>query len=255
MKLTSNRTVILGNRSRLPNTEETNLTVGESAGHRFGPPAPISLKGNGVVRVTGSYVYRDRIDTPGDTLVADIMAWDLRNASFDPDGDGAGNDFPELLFAPPVAACNFLFDGTSYTRQTSAGAVSIIADPVTGVIITTPPGNWTEISNPAANVLATITHAAGAGGEVHVCTGITATLAAGATASAIVNVFLRDGLTTAGTILWTGVMAVLAGDSKDISLSGLSIPGTADTAMTLEFSGAGGATTVENVTLTGYTAL
>lgn len=254
MRMQSNKSLILGQASRRPNEDETNLAVGEAAGYEHGVPAPISLKGNGVVRIIGSYVYRDRIDTPGDTLVQDIMGWDLRNASFDPDGDSGGaGDFPELLFAPPVAACNFLFDGTSYTRQASAGAASVAADPTVGAMLVTAPGEWSEQNNPAANMQATTTHAAGAAGERHICKSIHGSLAAGATASAIVKLFLRDGLTGAGPVLWAGVLACPIGDSREITISGLNIVGSLATAMTLEFNLAPGATVFETISLTGYT--
>lgn len=254
MRLQSNKSLILGQASRRPNEDETNLAVGEAAGYEHGVPAPISLKGNGVVRIIGSYVYRDRIDTPGDTLVQDIMGWDLRNASFDPDGDSGGaGDFPELLFAPPVAACNFLFDGTSYTRQASAGAASVAADPVTGAMLVTQPGNWSQNNTPGINIQGTTTRAAGAAGVRHICTSIHATLAMdAASVPGFLLVNLRDGISGAGTILWSAVVIGTIGETFQIELSSLSIVGSAATAMTLEWNGGGGVNSRESVAITGY---
>lgn len=253
MKNASNRTIILGQASQKPETDDTNLTTGISDLFRFGVPGPLSLYGNGVLRVAGSYIYRDRIDTPGDTLIADIMAWDLRNASFDPDGDG-GPNFPELLFAPPVASIPFLWDGTSYTRQAVAGAASLAADPVVGALLVTEPGEWTEFLEPAVAVVATITRAAGGAAERHVCKGISGHCAAASGApSGLVFLRLRDGAAGAGAILWSGVMDAVAGTTVMVNLSGLNILGSLATAMTLEFSAAPGAGAQQTVTLTGIT--
>ena len=112
--------------------------------------------------------------------------------------------------------------------------------------------SWTVNSAPAANTQATASKAARAGAR-HVCTGITATLSAGSANSSQVTVNLRDGATGAGTVLWTGVLNASANTSAPpIELSGLQIMGSVNTAMTLEFSAAGGAATLEAVSLQGF---
>jgi hypothetical protein len=113
------------------------------------------------------------------------------------------------------------------------------------------PAEWAVQHQPAANTQATISKAADAGGR-HIATGLTVALA-GTSASGLVTVNLRDGATGAGDILWSATMIVLAGDSKSVSLGGMSIEGTKNTAMTLEFDAAGGAATEETVSLVGYT--
>lgn len=115
---------------------------------------------------------------------------------------------------------------------------------------------WTAVHAPAANTQATASRAAGAAGVRHVCRGLTATLAAGAVAPAAiqVNVVLRDGASGAGTVLWAAAMALPAtagATAAPLSVMDMWIVGTAATAMTLEFSAAGGANTVEAVTLVG----
>lgn len=117
--------------------------------------------------------------------------------------------------------------------------------------------SWTLVSAPAANTQATVTKAAGGAGIRHVCTAITATLVAGTTAPAAaqVTVNLRDGATGAGNVLWTGQMALTATagtQATPLQISGLNILGSANTPMTLEFSAAGGANTLESVSLQGY---
>ena len=106
---------------------------------------------------------------------------------------------------------------------------------------------------PAANAQATISKAAGAAGVRHVCTGITVMLVAGATAPAAINVSvsLIDGATAGTTYLWRATISLpaTAGASNGIALSNLWLPGTAATAMTLEFSAAGGANVIESVSM------
>lgn len=111
---------------------------------------------------------------------------------------------------------------------------------------------WTVVHEPAANTQAVATKAAGAAGVRHMCTAITATIAASAAPTAVVvSVRLRDG--AGGPVLWSAVLALTAtaGDRSGVAQSGLRIPGSAATAMVLEFSAAGGANTNEAVTLSG----
>lgn len=116
-------------------------------------------------------------------------------------------------------------------------------------------GDWTQVHEPAANVQATTSKAAGAAGVRHVCTGITATIVATTVAPSAVQlvVRLRDGASGAGTVIWAAVMSLpaTAGAMNGVTRTGLFIRGTAATAMTLEFSGAGGANTIEAVSMEG----
>jgi len=105
---------------------------------------------------------------------------------------------------------------------------------------------------PAANTKATITRAAAGAGKRNVCTGLTVTFCAGATAPTAVqvSVALIDGASGGTTYLWGPHVISLpatAGAMNGIARDGLYIPGTANTAMTLEFSAAGGANTIEAV--------
>ena len=126
-----------------------------------------------------------------------------------------------------------------------------------GRLITRPwgAGDWTQVHTPAANTRATTTRSAGASGVRHVATGFTVTLAAGTTAPAAVTltVELRDGASGAGTILWQSRLNLGAttGVTNSITVTNLNLRGTAATAMTLEFSAAGGANTFESVSLQG----
>lgn len=121
-------------------------------------------------------------------------------------------------------------------------------------VLPLPAANVTASAHvPAANTQATISHAAGGAGVKRVCTSLSCVLAANTTApsAAAVSVALRDGASGAGTVLWshTMVLSAVAGAMNGIALADLWIPGTANTAMTLEFSGAAGANTFESVSL------
>lgn len=123
--------------------------------------------------------------------------------------------------------------------------------------VATTPGQWSVVHAPAAATQATASRAAKAGFR-HVAQTVTATLAAGTTvpgAATQVTVNLRDGATGAGTIIWSAQIALpatIAATAQPIILSGLNLVGSVNTAMTLEFSGAGATNTFEAVTLTGY---
>jgi hypothetical protein len=105
-------------------------------------------------------------------------------------------------------------------------------------------------NTPGAAAQATITKAAVAGVR-HICDSITATIACSGTAQTPINVVLRDGLTGVGAILWSAKLAAPINGMADIELNGLSIPGTAGNAMTLEFTGAGAAATEQAVSMIG----
>jgi len=115
-----------------------------------------------------------------------------------------------------------------------------------------PPGMWRATHTPAAAAQATISRAAGAAGVKHVCWGVIISIAAAGTAQTPLAIHLRDGATGAGTILATWKVSAVANTGQTISVTGLNIPGTAATAMTLE-TAAVTATAVEGtVTLIGY---
>ena len=86
---------------------------------------------------------------------------------------------------------------------------------------------------------------------------ITVTLAATATAPTAVNLTINliAGASGGTTYLWqtTVSLPATAGAATGFAITGLAIRGTADTAMTLEFSAAGGLSTIESVTMSGVT--
>lgn len=117
--------------------------------------------------------------------------------------------------------------------------------------------SWAVNHAPAANTQATASQAAAGASTKNVCTGFMVTASAGAAAPTAIqlNFVIRDGATGAGTVLWAGVLGVpaTAGASTGVAISGLWLVGTANTAMTIEFSAAGGANTIEAVSMQGTT--
>jgi hypothetical protein len=118
-----------------------------------------------------------------------------------------------------------------------------------------PNGTWVAIHVPAADTKATITKAAAGAGTRNVCIGFTVTLSATASAPSAVQltVALVDGATTGTDYLWRSVISLpaTAGAQTTITRTGCYLRGSINTAMTLEFSAAGGASTVESVSLEG----
>ena len=113
---------------------------------------------------------------------------------------------------------------------------------------------WAVTHSPAANVQASATKSAAGANQKHHATAVTASFGAGATAGAAIQVNLRDGATGAGAILWSCIMAAPANTAQSVTIADIDIAGSANMAMTLEFTAAGGLTTVQSVTLTGYTS-
>lgn len=179
-------------------------------------------------------------------------------ATWDRLRSGANNADTVATLALGVRESNaygYLFNGATFDRAREASATNVAALTGLGAQLSAAPGEWAINHTPAVNTVATITRAAGAAGVRHVCRSITATLiglAAAAETTVLVN--LRDGATGAGTILWSTRLLVTGtvGSQVGVSITGLNIPGTAATAMTLEFAAAGGASTFETVALTGY---
>lgn len=120
--------------------------------------------------------------------------------------------------------------------------------------------SWAVNHAPAANTKATITQASAGGSTKNVCTGLTVSLAAGASAPTAIqlSVALIDGVSGGTTYLWGPTVISLpavAGAVSAFAFGQRWDVGTAATAMTLEFSVAGGTNTIESVSMSGTTTL
>lgn len=150
-----------------------------------------------------------------------------------------------------VASRSQGYNGASWDRLRAISSAVLNTRTGVGAALTSNPGEWAIEHRPAAAAQATISRAAAGVGIRHVCKSITVSLVATANQT-VLDAVLRDGATGAGAVLWSGRLAATAGLSRDITLSGLNIVGSENTAMTLEFTAAPAATNLEGVALTGY---
>lgn len=114
---------------------------------------------------------------------------------------------------------------------------------------------WAINASPATNTTATVTKASVAG-QRNVMTGFCITFSnLGNAASGTGTVNIRDGASGAGTILWTFDfgLSTTVGTTQVIALGDLRVVGSVATAMTIEFTAAGGAGTSEKVNICGFT--
>lgn len=181
--------------------------------------------------------------------VAYVNSYHHQDANADPGAAKFGvivEDFPQV------------FNGTTFDRMYGASAANLAGQSGKGANISAPPGQWSVVHAPAVNTQATASKAAGAAGVRHVCTGFVAGLASDGTGMTVpaspVYVVVRDGATGAGTIIYETVIGVVttAGAATSIVVGGLNLVGTAATAMTAEFTAAGGAHSFETISISGY---
>lgn len=129
---------------------------------------------------------------------------------------------------------------------------------VSGAFSATSQDQWAINNAPAAALAATTTRAPVAG-QRHRATAISFSVITTTTAPTVatLTVTLRDGASGAGTILmvWRVRVAAAMTDTNvaQVVLGGLNVVGSVNTAMTLEFD-VGTLNTLEDVSLTGYTA-
>jgi hypothetical protein len=139
-------------------------------------------------------------------------------------------------------------------RVTAAFLATFRADAAVSVA---GPGEWSVQAAPASNTIASGTKVAGGAGVRHVLRSVSASAGAvGAPAATVLTVVVRDGAAGVGPILWqrnVGVEAV-AGKVNGFDLAGLNLVGSANTALTVEFTGAGGAGVFESLSATGFDA-
>lgn len=117
------------------------------------------------------------------------------------------------------------------------------------------PLDWSQTAYTAVGGQPSTTRAALSNGLRHVVTSISAALAHNSGNAVFARVVLRDGPATTGPIIWSQALSVYNNRSDSCNLGGLSIVGSANTAMTLEFTAAVGDTNTASVALTGHTTV
>lgn len=169
------------------------------------------------------------------------------------DGSEVVADATQFLLG--AAAFPKVFDGTNWEAQRGAYANNLAPPTGRGAALSANPGEFGVYHAPAAATRATITYPT-LGAVRLVCRSITACLVCDGTAeSAARFVYLRDGASGVGPILWAGVLRGGANANGNIFISGLNIVGSENTSMTLEFDSAPDAGHNQTVALTGYIAL
>lgn len=129
-------------------------------------------------------------------------------------------------------------------------ALAVAVLPVLAVPQASVYSSWAIYHTPAAATQATISRAAAANTR-HVATSVTVCLNAVAAQAAPVVFNLRDGATGAGTIKWSVSLVAPAGSAQCVTAP-LSIPGSTNTAMTLESAAAPAASNFVTVAISGY---
>lgn len=147
-----------------------------------------------------------------------------------------------------------LYNGATLDRARSGSAANLAAFSTIGAQLVSPPGQWSAFQTPAVSTISTVTRAAAGAGVRNVCNSIAFSMG-GPAIQTNLTVVLRDGATGAGAILWSMHTAGQPANGGQVfEISGLNIPGTANTAMTLEFTAAPVATNFESVAMTGCVA-
>lgn len=154
-----------------------------------------------------------------------------------------------------VETAEFGYNGTGWDRRRATSAANQSATINTGAQLSEKGPRWSLNISPGGGSQATVTKAAGGGTVRHIadCVIFSAGSITAPTLS-FLSVVLRDGATGTGTVVssWVTVVPAAAGENvAGQSLCGLAIVGSANTAMTLEFSG-GITNLLETVTLVGY---
>lgn len=153
-----------------------------------------------------------------------------------------------------VGSWSCLFNGSTCDRMRGDSATNNTATTSRGAVYAVPLSTWSCVHTPGDNLQPTCSKAAGGGTVRHVATGITACWS-GTSGTPLFTINLRDGATGAGTILRTWLVRQNFGTTAGsgcYNVTGINMTGTANTAMTLEFSASPGGGNQGTVTLTGY---
>ena len=148
-----------------------------------------------------------------------------------------------------------LSNGASFDLGQAASAANQATSSLTnlpGILLATDPGNWFSENFPATGVAAVATRAAGGAGVRHVLTSVNFSISG---APALATALLRCTVLDGGAIVFSSVLSAPINTTATIIQVGMSIVGTANQTMTIQFSAGGGAGTQESVTMTGYSTV
>lgn len=167
--------------------------------------------------------------------------------------DALGNpDFPVNVGSYPLT-----YSGAGWDRLRNSSAANQSATTKPTALMTAPPGEWSITNTPASNTKATATKAAGGAGVRHILRSFFGGMdndTAGP-AFSVRSLQIRDGASGVGTILASQYVGGPTSSISNFGLSGLNIFGSANTAMTVEFDSAGGASTFQTINASGYSTV
>jgi len=149
-----------------------------------------------------------------------------------------------------VANRGQVFNGDSFDVARSASGTVQGATDTTGVPVFAHKGSDGVVHAPGAAAQASVVLGVGGTGSRRVCTGLQASIVTAAAPSGILTVQLLS----AAVVLWTGDVQCAALSSDRIQLTGLHIVGGIEESMTLRFTAAGPAGSLEKVSLQTYLA-
>jgi hypothetical protein len=126
---------------------------------------------------------------------------------------------------------------------------TLVSNTYAGAAVCIAPTNWTLYNTPASATIATATQSAGSAGVQHVLQGFSVTYVTGSTAaSSAVQLQVLDG----STVKYSLTFLPAANSTVNFHVSNLNIVGTAATAMTVAFSGAGPTGSYQSLSAFGY---
>lgn len=153
--------------------------------------------------------------------------------------------------AQDVRAFLELFNNSTSDRARNSAAANISRTTQPDALSVAMPGNWALFSSPGLAVVASASKAAGGAGVRHIAQNIVASYLVGA-AGVTQNILLRDGAAGVGAALLAIGFGTAAAVTQQVFVGSIgSVYGSANTVMTLEFSGVGAAS-VQSVNLTGW---
>lgn len=187
---------------------------------------------------------------PTTGLISVPVTWDYTDPSYTPAGS------PE--FASPSASITYGYTEKAlpdeFFRQVRVATVESMVGTNSheGVMLVGGPGQWSVNNAAAVNAVATATRAAPGAGVAHVIQNISGSIQGSLASADAILLRVRDG--AGGTILWQQYIGISATSGcHTIEVSGLNLKCTNATAAVIEFSAAGGASTYESVSMSGYT--
>ena len=174
--------------------------------------------------------------------------WRLRSAE-----TGIDN-LPNVPAALIAASVGYLYRNNDiFGRARSGDPANLETFSTEGAALSMGPGEWAIENAPAAATQATATRAAAGAGHRNVLRSVTVSVGCVA-AQAPLGFVVRDGASGAGAILWRCLLGGAAGAVQCVTVSGLNIVGSVNTAMTVESLAAPAATNLATVAASGCIA-